>query len=85
MKISQQRLLLEFGKTQTGVAESVGGARSIFSRLWNRFQEAGNVRCLSWLGRPCATTEIDKYLKLTARRNRTNNATRLKRLKSGTF
>ena len=49
LKMSQQRDLpesmawriigrLESGQTQRNVAESVGVARSVIARLWNRFQ-----------------------------------------------
>ncbi|GFX29817.1 transposable element Tcb2 transposase [Trichonephila clavipes] len=36
---------LESGQTQRSVADTVGVARSVVARLWNRFQETGNVRC----------------------------------------
>ncbi|GFX94522.1 transposable element Tcb2 transposase [Trichonephila clavipes] len=35
---------LKSGQTQRSVADSVGVARSVVARLWNRFQETGNVR-----------------------------------------
>ncbi|GFU82357.1 hypothetical protein TNCV_4316981 [Trichonephila clavipes] len=35
---------LESGQTQRSVADAVGVARSVVARLWNRFQETGNVR-----------------------------------------
>ncbi|GFW75588.1 transposable element Tcb2 transposase [Trichonephila clavipes] len=35
---------LESGQTQHSVADAVGVARSVVARLWNRFQETGNVR-----------------------------------------
>ncbi|GFV25786.1 transposable element Tcb2 transposase [Trichonephila clavipes] len=63
-----------------GVADAVGVARSVVARLWNRFQETGNVRCRPGAGRPRATTSTDdRYIQLTARRNRTENATQLQR------
>ncbi|GFX22174.1 transposable element Tc1 transposase [Trichonephila clavipes] len=34
---------LESGQTQRSVADSVGVARSVVARLWNRFQETGNL------------------------------------------
>ncbi|GFW70672.1 transposable element Tcb2 transposase [Trichonephila clavipes] len=34
---------LESGQTQRSVADAVGVARSVVARLWNRFQETGNV------------------------------------------
>ncbi|GFS84719.1 hypothetical protein TNCV_4608221 [Trichonephila clavipes] len=53
LRMSQQRDLpesmawrvigrLESGQTQR--ADAVGVARSVVARLWNRFQETGNVR-----------------------------------------
>ncbi|GFV13669.1 transposable element Tcb2 transposase [Trichonephila clavipes] len=48
--------------------------------LMNRFQETGNVRRRPGAGRSCATTSTDdRYIQLTARRNRTENATQLQR------
>ncbi|GFW09431.1 uncharacterized protein TNCV_3995381 [Trichonephila clavipes] len=43
---------LEYGRTQLEVSEELGIAQSIISRLWQRFQNDGNVsRCYS-KGRP---------------------------------
>ncbi|GFV25359.1 HTH_Tnp_Tc3_2 domain-containing protein [Trichonephila clavipes] len=71
---------LESAQTQRSVADAVGVARSVVARLWNRFQETGNVRCRPGAGRPRATTSTDdRYIQLTARRNRTENATQLQR------
>ncbi|GBM04107.1 hypothetical protein AVEN_247973-1 [Araneus ventricosus] len=43
---------LECGRTQLQVSEELGIAQSIISRLWQRFQDDGNVsRCYS-TGRP---------------------------------
>ncbi|GFV87206.1 ATP-dependent DNA helicase [Trichonephila clavipes] len=62
------------------VADAVGVARSVVARLWNRFQETGNVRRRPGAGRPRSTTSTDdRYIQLTARRNRTENATQLQR------
>ncbi|GFW29798.1 transposon Tf2-6 polyprotein [Trichonephila clavipes] len=48
--------------------------------MWNRFKETGNVRRPPGAGRPRATTSsYDRYIQLTARRNRTENATQLQR------
>ncbi|GFU14621.1 transposable element Tcb2 transposase [Trichonephila clavipes] len=48
-------------------------------RLWN-LQETGNVRRRPGAGWPRATTSTDdRYIQLTARRNRTENATQLQR------
>ncbi|GFU62680.1 transposable element Tcb1 transposase [Trichonephila clavipes] len=91
LRMSQQRDLpesmawrvigrLESGQTQRSVANAVGVARSVAARLWNRFQETGNVRRRPGAGRPRATTSTDdRYIQLTARRNRTENATQLQR------
>ncbi|GFW51701.1 transposable element Tc1 transposase [Trichonephila clavipes] len=91
LRMSQQRDLpesmaccvigrLESGQTQRGVADAVGVARSVVARLWNRLQETGNVRRRPGAGWPRATTSTDdRYIQLTARRNRTENATQLQR------
>ncbi|GFT61875.1 transposable element Tcb1 transposase [Trichonephila clavipes] len=69
---------LESGQTQRSVADTVGVARSVVARMWNRFKETGNVRRRPGAGRSRATTSTDdRYIQLTARRNRTENATQL--------
>ncbi|GFU05057.1 transposable element Tcb2 transposase [Trichonephila clavipes] len=74
------RSRLESGQTQRSVADAVGVARSVVARLWNQFQETGNVRRRPGVGRPRATTSTDdRYIQLTARRNRTKNATQMQR------
>ncbi|GFT04677.1 transposable element Tc1 transposase [Trichonephila clavipes] len=71
---------LESGQTQRGVSDAVGVARSVVARLWNRLQETGNVRRRPGAGWPRATISTDdRYIQLTARRNRTENATQLQR------
>ncbi|GFT89038.1 transposable element Tcb2 transposase [Trichonephila clavipes] len=71
---------LESGQTQRSVADTVGVARSVVARMWNRFKETGNARRRPGAGRPRATTSsYDRYIQLTARRNRTENATQLQR------
>ncbi|GFV76740.1 uncharacterized protein TNCV_4729601 [Trichonephila clavipes] len=46
---------LECGRTQMEVSEELGIAQSVISRLWQRFQDDGNVsRCYS-TGRPRVT------------------------------
>ncbi|GFV82712.1 transposable element Tcb2 transposase [Trichonephila clavipes] len=71
---------LESGQTQRSVTDTVGVARSVVARMWNRFKETGNVRRRPGAGRPRATTSsYDRYIQLTARRNRTENATQLQR------
>ncbi|GFV24123.1 transposable element Tcb1 transposase [Trichonephila clavipes] len=71
---------LESGQTQRSVADAVGVSRSVVARLWNRFQETGNVRHRPGAGQPRAPTSTDdRYIQLTARRNRTENAKQLQR------
>ncbi|GFU78066.1 HTH_Tnp_Tc3_2 domain-containing protein [Trichonephila clavipes] len=71
---------LESVQTERSVADAVGVARSVVARLWNRFQETGNVRRRPGAGQPRAPTSTDdQYIQLTARRNRTENATQLQR------
>ncbi|GFW07421.1 transposable element Tcb1 transposase [Trichonephila clavipes] len=62
------------------VSEELGIAQSVISRLWQRFQDDGNVsRCYS-TGRPQATTpNVDRYLAVTAKRNRRSTASDLSR------
>ncbi|GBN05790.1 hypothetical protein AVEN_10269-1 [Araneus ventricosus] len=60
---------LECGRTQLEVSEEIGIAQSDTSRLWQRFQDDGNVsRCYS-TGRPRVTTpNEDRYLAVTAKK-----------------
>ncbi|GFV15686.1 HTH_Tnp_Tc3_2 domain-containing protein [Trichonephila clavipes] len=54
---------------------------SVISRLWQRFQDDGNVsRCYS-IGRPpqVTTPNEDRYLAVTAKRNRRSTASDLSR------
>ncbi|GFT60003.1 uncharacterized protein TNCV_2686881 [Trichonephila clavipes] len=52
---------LECGRTQLEVSEQLGIAQSVLSRLWQRFQDYGNVkRCYS-IGRPRVTTPNDDW------------------------
>ncbi|GFW77900.1 uncharacterized protein TNCV_3911101 [Trichonephila clavipes] len=64
---------LECAHTQLEVSEELGIAQSVLSRLWQRFQEDGNVsRCYN-TGRPRVTTpNKDRYLAVTA--NETDGA-----------
>ncbi|GFT58957.1 uncharacterized protein TNCV_185751 [Trichonephila clavipes] len=71
---------LESGQTQRSVADAVGVARNVVASLWNRIQETGNVRRRPGAGRPRTNTSTDdRYIQLTARRNRTENARQLQR------
>ncbi|GFU56883.1 uncharacterized protein TNCV_2437621 [Trichonephila clavipes] len=60
---------LECGRTQLEVSEELGIAQSVISRLWQRFQDDGNVsRCYS-TGRPrVITPNEDRYLAVTAKK-----------------
>ncbi|GFW55920.1 transposable element Tcb2 transposase [Trichonephila clavipes] len=71
---------LERGSTQLEVSEVLGIAQSVISRLWQRFQDDGNVsRCYS-TGRPRVTKpNEDRYLAVTAKRNRRSTASDLSR------
>ncbi|GFY20206.1 transposable element Tcb1 transposase [Trichonephila clavipes] len=71
---------LECGRTQLGVSQELGIAQSVNSRLWQRFQDDRNVsRCYS-TGRPRVTTpNEDRYLAVTAKRNRCSTASHLSR------
>ncbi|GFU96308.1 HTH_Tnp_Tc3_2 domain-containing protein [Trichonephila clavipes] len=62
------------------VSEELGIAQSVISRLWQRFQDDGNVsRCYS-TGRPRVTTpNEDRYLAVTAKRKRRRTASDLPR------
>ncbi|GFX97262.1 uncharacterized protein TNCV_1076331 [Trichonephila clavipes] len=54
---------LECGRTQLEVSEELGIAQSVISRLWQRFQDDGNVnRCYN-TGHPRVTTpNKDRYI-----------------------
>ncbi|GFW77437.1 transposable element Tcb1 transposase [Trichonephila clavipes] len=71
---------LECERTQLEVSEELGIAQSVISRLWQRFQDYGNVsRCYS-TDRPRVTTpNEDLYLAVTAKRNRQSTASDLSR------
>ncbi|GFV03980.1 uncharacterized protein TNCV_916051 [Trichonephila clavipes] len=65
---------LECGRTQLEVSEERGIAQNVISRLWQRFQDDGNVsRCYS-TGRSRVTTpNEDRYLAVAAK-NKTDGA-----------
>ncbi|GFX62398.1 uncharacterized protein TNCV_1381231 [Trichonephila clavipes] len=71
---------LECERTQLEVSEELGITQSVISRLWQRFQDDGNVsRCYN-TGRPRVTTlNEDRYLAVTAKRNRRSTASDLSR------
>ncbi|GFW53741.1 transposable element Tcb1 transposase [Trichonephila clavipes] len=62
------------------VSEELGITQSVISRLWQRFQDDGNVnRCYS-TGHPQITTpNEDRYLAVTAKRNKRSTASNLSR------
>ncbi|GFU92754.1 HTH_Tnp_Tc3_2 domain-containing protein [Trichonephila clavipes] len=69
---------LECGRTQLEVSEELGIAQSVISRLWQRFQDDGNEsRCYS-TGHPRVTTpNEDRYLAVTAKRNKRSSVSDL--------
>ncbi|GFU54594.1 transposable element Tcb1 transposase [Trichonephila clavipes] len=72
---------LECGRTQLERSEELGIAQSIISRLWQRFQDDGNVsRCYS-TGHPELQRRMRTgiYLAVTAKRNRRSTASDLSR------
>ncbi|GFT17383.1 HTH_Tnp_Tc3_2 domain-containing protein [Trichonephila clavipes] len=70
------------GGKELEVSEELGIAQSVISRLWQRFQNDGNVsRCYS-TGHPRVTTPNEDryiYLAVTAKRNRRSTASDLSR------
>ncbi|KFM62253.1 Transposable element Tc3 transposase, partial [Stegodyphus mimosarum] len=71
---------LECGRTQLEVSDELGIAQSVISRLWQRFQDNGNVSRRYSTGRPRVTTpNEDRYLAVTAKRNRRSTASDLSR------
>ncbi|GFV52919.1 uncharacterized protein TNCV_2875871 [Trichonephila clavipes] len=54
---------LECGRTQLEVSEELGIAQSVISRLWQRFQDDGNVSRCYITGHPRVTTpNEDRYI-----------------------
>ncbi|GFW30533.1 transposable element Tcb2 transposase [Trichonephila clavipes] len=71
---------LECGRTQLEVSEELGIAQSVISRLWQRFQDDGNVSRCYCTGRPRVTPpNKDRYFAVTAKRNRRNTESDLSR------
>ncbi|GFS65527.1 HTH_Tnp_Tc3_2 domain-containing protein [Trichonephila clavipes] len=71
---------LECGRTQLEISEELGIAQSVISRLWQRFQDDGNVISCYSTGRPRVTTSNEDryiYLAVTAKRNRWSTASDL--------
>ncbi|GBM88081.1 hypothetical protein AVEN_192212-1 [Araneus ventricosus] len=65
---------LECGRTQLEVSEELGNAQSVISRLWQLFQDDGNV-----VAPRVTTPNEDRYLAVTAKRNRRSTASDLSR------
>ncbi|GFX93394.1 transposable element Tcb1 transposase [Trichonephila clavipes] len=60
---------LECGRTQLEVSEELGIAQSVISRLWQRFQDDGNVSRCYRTGCPLVITpNEDRYLTVTAKK-----------------
>ncbi|GFU92661.1 HTH_Tnp_Tc3_2 domain-containing protein [Trichonephila clavipes] len=71
---------LECGRTQLEVSEELGIAQSVISKLWQRFQDDGNVsRCYSTGRLRVITPNEDRYLAVNAKRNRQSTASDLSR------
>ncbi|GFV98723.1 HTH_Tnp_Tc3_2 domain-containing protein [Trichonephila clavipes] len=73
---------LECGRTQMEGSEVLGIAQSVISRLWQQFQDDGNVRRCYSTGRPRVTTPNEDryiYLAVTAKRNRRSTVSDLSR------
>ncbi|GBM82745.1 hypothetical protein AVEN_66248-1 [Araneus ventricosus] len=71
---------LECGRTHLEVSEELGIAQSIISRFWQRFQDDDNVsRCYSTDRPRVKTPNEDRYLAVTAKRNRRSTASDLSR------
>ncbi|GFW98933.1 HTH_Tnp_Tc3_2 domain-containing protein [Trichonephila clavipes] len=71
---------LECGRTQPEVSEELGIAQSVISRLWQRFQDDGNMSRSYSISRPRVTMpNEDRYFAVTAKRNRRSIASDLSR------
>ncbi|GFV35910.1 transposable element Tcb1 transposase [Trichonephila clavipes] len=71
---------LECGRTQLEVSEELGITQSAITRLWQRFQDDGNVSRCYRTGCPRVTTpNEDQYVAGTAKRNRRSTASDLSR------
>ncbi|KFM67397.1 General transcription factor II-I repeat domain-containing protein 2, partial [Stegodyphus mimosarum] len=71
---------LECGRSQLELSDELGIAQSVISRLWQRFQDDGNVSRRYSTSRPRVTTpNEDRYLAVIAKRNRRSTASDLSR------
>ncbi|GFV36806.1 uncharacterized protein TNCV_5010901 [Trichonephila clavipes] len=65
------------GRTQLEISEKLGIVQNITSRLWQRFQDDGNVSRRCSTGHPQVTmSNEDRYLAATAKRNRREHSIR---------
>ena len=63
--------MLESGLSQRSVAEHIHVSQSVVCRMWNRYQNNGNVKHRHGGGRAEATSDAqDRYIGLLARRTR---------------
>ncbi|KMQ82797.1 dna-mediated transposase [Lasius niger] len=70
--------MLECGRSQTEVSQVLNVSQCAISKLWKRFQITGNVARRPVPGRPKVTTaRQDRYLTITARRQRKISASEL--------
>ncbi|GFV46299.1 HTH_Tnp_Tc3_2 domain-containing protein [Trichonephila clavipes] len=71
---------LECGRTQLEVSEETWNRPDVISRLWQRFQDDRNESRCYRTGRPRVTTpKEDRYLAVTAKRNRRSTSSDLSR------
>ncbi|GFU74419.1 transposable element Tcb1 transposase [Trichonephila clavipes] len=71
---------LECGRTQLEVFEELGIPQSVIFRLWQRFQDDRNGNRCYRTGHPRVTMpNEDRYLAVTAKRNRRSTASDLSR------
>ncbi|GFV37000.1 uncharacterized protein TNCV_3543311 [Trichonephila clavipes] len=69
---------LECGRTQLEVSEELGIAHNVISRLSQRFQDDGNaVDAKAQVASRVTTLNEDRYLAVTAKRNRRSTASNL--------
>lgn len=83
---SRAVVLLQEGNSQRSVASRLGVSRHAIRNVWERYQETGSVARRRGGGRNRATTsQEDRYVRLTARRERTVTARTLQnRLRDAT-
>ncbi|KFM70164.1 Transposable element Tcb2 transposase, partial [Stegodyphus mimosarum] len=71
---------LECGPTQLEVSDELAITQSVISRLWQQFQDDGNVSRRYSTGRPRVTMPNEnRYLAVTAKRNRRSTTSDLSR------